>query len=64
MIKRGNKAVAQYLIKWADLAYDFATWESATDLRARFPSFTFEDKDVVHRERGWYSYQKKSLKRN
>ncbi|XP_070041066.1 uncharacterized protein [Nicotiana tomentosiformis] len=50
MIKKGNKAVAQCLIIWTNLAADFATWETVADLHARFPSFTLENNGVVHQE--------------
>ncbi|XP_070015252.1 uncharacterized protein [Nicotiana sylvestris] len=52
LIKKGNKAVAQRLVKWMDLHASQATWELASDLRTRFPTFTLEDNGVVHRGGG------------
>ncbi|XP_070003299.1 uncharacterized protein LOC142165768 [Nicotiana tabacum] len=46
-IKKGNKAVAQCLIKWTDLDAAQAIWELASDLHTRFSQFTLEDKGVV-----------------
>lgn len=48
LIKKGNKVVAQCLVKWKDLDVSQATWELASDLRTRFPTFTLEDKGFVH----------------
>ncbi|XP_049350416.1 uncharacterized protein LOC125815057 [Solanum verrucosum] len=39
MVKKGNKVVAQVLVKWVGLPADVTTWESATILKTRFPSF-------------------------
>jgi len=39
MVKKGNKAVAQLLVKWHGLPADAATWEFATTLKTRFPLF-------------------------
>lgn len=49
LIKKGNKAVAQCLIKWTDLDPSYATWEFASTLRTRFLAFTLEDKGVANR---------------
>lgn len=43
MVKRGNKAVGQVLIKWTDLDAAQATWEFVSELHTRFPDF-----DVLH----------------
>ncbi|XP_070031874.1 uncharacterized protein [Nicotiana tomentosiformis] len=48
LIKRGNRVVAQCLITWTCLDPSYATWELASALKAPFPSFTLEDKGVVH----------------
>lgn len=47
MIKRGNKAIVQWLIKWTDMDPSYATWELVSILKTRFPSFTLEDKGVA-----------------
>uniref|UniRef100_M1BG77 1-aminocyclopropane-1-carboxylate oxidase homolog n=1 Tax=Solanum tuberosum TaxID=4113 RepID=M1BG77_SOLTU len=39
MVKKGNKAVTQVLVKWKDLSADAATWEYSNILKTRFPSF-------------------------
>lgn len=39
MVKQGNKAVAQVLVKWCGFPADNATWEFATVLKTRFPLF-------------------------
>lgn len=39
MVKKGSKVVAQLLVKWVGLPTDVATWEFATILKTRFPSF-------------------------
>ncbi|XP_070007667.1 uncharacterized protein LOC142165347 [Nicotiana tabacum] len=50
LIKRDNKVVAPCLVTWTGLDSSYATWELASALKARFPSFTLEDKGVVHLE--------------
>ncbi|KAF3666495.1 hypothetical protein FXO38_09047 [Capsicum annuum] len=35
LVKKGNKEVAQVLVKWSDLPADVATWEFASVLKAR-----------------------------
>lgn len=47
LIKKDYKAVVQCLVKWAGLDASYATWELVYALKARFPSFTPEDKGVV-----------------
>lgn len=47
LIKKGNKVVAQCLIKWTGLDTSYATCELASTLRICFPSFSLEDKGVV-----------------
>ncbi|OIT33037.1 hypothetical protein A4A49_64122, partial [Nicotiana attenuata] len=37
MVKKGNKAVAQVLVKWQGLPAEAATWEFATVLNTMFP---------------------------
>ncbi|XP_075095534.1 uncharacterized protein LOC142173782 [Nicotiana tabacum] len=39
MAKKGNKAVAQVLVKWQGLPADAATWEFVTVLQTRFCAF-------------------------
>lgn len=39
MVKKGNKAVAQVLVKWQGLPNEAATWEFATVLHTWFPAF-------------------------
>ncbi|WVZ89845.1 hypothetical protein U9M48_036199 [Paspalum notatum var. saurae] len=37
-IQRGTALVSQLLIKWTGLPYHLATWETAEDIKQRFPS--------------------------
>ncbi|KAH0641109.1 hypothetical protein KY285_037695 [Solanum tuberosum] len=39
MVKKRNRVVAQVLVKWVGLPANVATWEFATILKTRFPSF-------------------------
>ncbi|XP_070015839.1 uncharacterized protein [Nicotiana sylvestris] len=39
MVKKGNKAVGQVLVKWSGLSADHATWEYFNVLKTRFPHF-------------------------
>ena len=39
LVKRGNRAEAQLLIHWKNLSPAEATWEFASEIRRRFPSF-------------------------
>lgn len=39
MVKKGDKAVAQVLVKWMSFSADLATWEFASSLATRFPQF-------------------------
>lgn len=39
MVKKGNKVVAQVLVKWQSLAADEATWEFYNALLTRIPFF-------------------------
>ncbi|OIT19786.1 hypothetical protein A4A49_52345 [Nicotiana attenuata] len=39
MVKKGNKAVAQVLVKWQGIPADDATWEYYNELKIRFPHF-------------------------
>ncbi|KAM3269489.1 putative protein isoform X1 [Capsicum chacoense] len=56
MVKKGNKAVAQVLVKWLDLPTDAATWEFVDVLKARFPSF--DPRGHGSCMRGEYCYHK------
>ena len=44
LVKRGNCADVQLLIHWRDMSPADATWEFASDIRRRYPSFSLEDK--------------------
>ena len=37
LVKKGNNAITQVLIKWTNLPEDATTWEDANVLRERFP---------------------------
>ncbi|XP_019259126.1 PREDICTED: uncharacterized protein LOC109237290 [Nicotiana attenuata] len=50
LIKKGNKAVAQCLVKWSQLDASYATWELVSALRTHFPDFTLEDKGALPHE--------------
>ncbi|XP_047260185.1 uncharacterized protein LOC124893114 [Capsicum annuum] len=39
LIKRGNRAVGQVLVKWSDIADSQATWELEFELMHKFPAF-------------------------
>ena len=45
MVKRGNQAAAQLLIHWKNSSPAEATWEFASEIRHRFPTFVLEDRD-------------------
>ncbi|XP_070011785.1 uncharacterized protein [Nicotiana sylvestris] len=47
LVKKGNKAACQVLVKWSGVDAAQATWEYLTDLQHRFPSFTLEGKGVL-----------------
>ncbi|KAF3632244.1 BTB/POZ domain-containing protein [Capsicum annuum] len=47
MVKKGNKAVAQVLVKWIDLPADATTWKLVNVLKARFHLLILKDKDLV-----------------
>ena len=47
LVKRGNCADVQLLIHWKDMSLVDATWEFASDIRRRYPSFSFEDKGIL-----------------
>lgn len=38
-VKRGNRAVTQWLIHWNNSALEDATWEFTEELQLRFPNF-------------------------
>jgi hypothetical protein len=40
LVKKGNAAILQGLIKWKFIDADAATWEDLSVLRSRFPAFT------------------------
>ncbi|KAL6276926.1 hypothetical protein ACE6H2_020527 [Prunus campanulata] len=44
IFKRHNKPVTCWLIQWADLPAEDATWEDANDIQERFPFFQTEDR--------------------
>ena len=46
MVKKGNQAHAEVLIKWKLLPKDEATWESYQDLIRRFPNFDIETRSI------------------
>lgn len=39
MVRRGNKAVIQVLVKWSNLEEAEATWEDYWNLHAQLPDF-------------------------
>lgn len=39
MIKKGNRAAVQWLVQWANLPPEEATWEDLAFLRSQFPGF-------------------------
>jgi hypothetical protein len=39
LVKKGNSATAQGLIKWETIPAEAATWEDLSNLKKRFPSF-------------------------
>ena len=44
MVKKGNRANTQFLVRWKDLPLTEATWEDAEEFSWRFPQFNLEDK--------------------
>ena len=40
LVKRGNSALVQVRIKWANLPVEAATWEDYDVLRTRYPAAT------------------------
>ena len=44
LVKRGNCADVQLLIHWKNLSPTEATWEFASEIMRRYPSFSLEDK--------------------
>ena len=44
MVRRGNRADVHLLIHWKNLSPAEATWEFASEIRKRFPTFSLEDK--------------------
>jgi hypothetical protein len=50
-VPRNNLPVVQWLVQWANLSPDDATWEDATFMKATFPSFY---NDTV---RAWFAPQ-------
>ena len=44
MAKRGNRADVHLLIHWKNMSPAEATWEFASKIRKRFPTFSLEDK--------------------
>ena len=49
-VKGGNQAIAQLLIHWKNNFTTDATWEFASELKRRFPSFTLRTR-VLGREK-------------
>ncbi len=39
MVKKGNRAVAQVLVRWSNLAEEDATWEDYWVIKAQYPQF-------------------------
>jgi hypothetical protein len=37
LVKKGNKAVSQVLIRWSNIPHESATWEDYYVLRQKFP---------------------------
>jgi hypothetical protein len=37
MVKKGNAAISQVLVKWCKLPEDTATWEDCEPLKTKFP---------------------------
>ena len=44
LVKRGNCVDVQLLIHWKNLSPTEATWEFASEIMRRYPSFSLEDK--------------------
>jgi hypothetical protein len=38
LVKKGNMAVTQIMVKWSGLPYSSATWEDYSVLRSKFPA--------------------------
>ena len=49
MVKVGNRAVTEVLVKWQGSTEEDATWECYQSLCQRFPNINLDDK-VVARE--------------
>ncbi|XP_019229326.1 PREDICTED: uncharacterized protein LOC109210380 [Nicotiana attenuata] len=43
LVKKGNKAVVEVLLQWADLSKYEATWEDFSFLKSQFPNFAVKD---------------------
>lgn len=39
MVRRGNQAITEVLVEWIDSFSEDATWESLSELQAKFPHF-------------------------
>jgi hypothetical protein len=48
MVKKGNAALPQMLIKWKNLPEDAATWEDWNTLKSRFPEVLAWGQASVH----------------
>lgn len=51
MVKKGNRAVTQWLIKWKNQEVTKTTWKEAASIREKFPSFDLAD-EVALKEGG------------
>jgi hypothetical protein len=47
MIKKGNAAEVELLIRWTNLPESEATWEEYQRLKLQFPYFVLGDKEIV-----------------
>jgi hypothetical protein len=47
LIKKGNEAVSQVLIRWSNLTLDLATWEDHYVIRQKFPDAISWDKQLL-----------------
>jgi hypothetical protein len=47
IVRQGDRAVPQSLIKWKNKSLDDVTWEDNEVLKGQFPEFSLEDKAQV-----------------
>lgn len=50
MVKRGNKAITQILIKWKGESREDATWEEFWTMKEKFPTFNHRVEVVLKGE--------------